>query len=310
MKPAVLLVCRLPEALGSRLRERFDCHELAQLDSAGLEALAPRLRGMVASGESVVGRELITRLPALEIISVLGVGYDGIDLAAAREHGVCVTHTPGLSTEDIADFALALLLAAAREVVKADRFVRCGEWASGRYPMTRRVSGARLGIVGLGRIGRAVATRALAFGMDIAYTGRTPKADVPYRWCSDARSLAAEVNFLVVCASGGEATRALIDAAVLDALGPTGVLVNIARGAIIDEEALIQALQERRILAAGLDVFCHEPQLAQGLLALDNVVLTPHMASTTDATVHAMFDLTFTNLAAHFDGLPVPTPVS
>ena len=310
MRPAVLLVCRLPEALGGRLRERFDCHELAQLDTAGLEALAPRLRGMVASGESVVGRELIARLPALEIISVLGVGYDGIDLAAAREHGVCVTHTPGLSTEDIADFALALLLAAAREVVNADRFVRRGEWASGRYPMTRRVSGARLGIVGLGRIGRAVATRALAFGMDIAYTGRTPKADVPYRWCSDARSLAAEVDFLVVCASGGEATRALIDAPVLDALGPTGVLVNIARGAIIDEDALVQALRERRILAAGLDVFCHEPQVAQSLLALDNVVLTPHMASTTDATVHAMLDLTFANLAAHFDGLSVPTPVS
>lgn len=234
----------------------------------------------------------------------------GIDLAAAREHGVCVTHTPGLSTEDIADFALALLLAAAREVVNADRFVRRGEWASGRYPMTRRVSGARLGIVGLGRIGRAVATRALAFGMDIAYTGRTPKADVPYRWCSDARSLAAEVDFLVVCASGGEATRALIDAPVLDALGPTGVLVNIARGAIIDEDTLVQALRERRILAAGLDVFCHEPQVAQSLLALDNVVLTPHMASTTDATVHAMLDLTFANLAAHFDGLSVPTPVS
>ena len=169
MKPAVLLVCRLPEALGGRLRERFDCHELAQLDTAGLEALAPRVRGMVASGESVVGRELIARLPALEIISVLGVGYDGIDITAAREHGVCVTHTPGLSTEDIADFALALLLAAAREVVNADRFVRRGEWASGRYPMTRRVSGARMGIVGLGRIGRAVATRALAFEIGRAH---------------------------------------------------------------------------------------------------------------------------------------------
>ena len=310
MKPAVLLVSRLPDSLVGRLRERFDCHLLADLDAAGLAALAPRLRGMVATGESVVARELIDRLAALEVISVLGVGYDGIDMAAARERKVVVTHTPGLSTDDIADFAMALLLAAARQVVNADRFVRSGGWTAGRFPMTRRVSGARLGIVGLGRIGLAVATRAQAFGMDIAYNGRSPKADVGYRWCIDARTLAASVDFLVVCASGGADTRALIDGDVLAALGPTGVLVNIARGSIVDEDALVAALRERTILAAGLDVFCHEPHVPEGLLALDNVVLTPHMASTTDATVKAMFDLAFDNLAAHFDGLPVPAPVA
>lgn len=309
-QPAVLLLSRLPEALGKRLRDRFDCHELAQLDAAGLQALAPQLRGMLATGESVVTRELIARLPALEIISVLGVGYDGIDVAAARERGICVTHTPGLSTEDIADFAMALLLSAARQVVSADKFVRRGDWSAGRYPMTPRVFGARLGIVGLGRIGRAVAVRALAFGMDIAYTGRTPKPDVAYRWCDDALALAASVDFLVVCASGGPATRALIDSDVLAALGPAGVLVNVARGAIVDEAALVDALREHKILAAGLDVFCHEPQVPKELLALDNVVLTPHMASTTGATVQAMLDLTFDNLAAHFDGLPLPSPVA
>ena len=308
-QPAVLLMSRLPEPLGGRLRERFDCHELAQLDAAGLQALAPQLRGMVATGESVVSRALMASLPALEVISVLGVGYDGIDMAAARERGICVAHTPGLSTDDIADFAMALLLAAARQVVNADQFVRRGDWSTGRFPMTRRVSGARLGIVGLGRIGRAVAQRALAFGMEIAYTGRTPKADAPYRWHSDTQALAANVDFLVVCASGGADTRALVNADVLAALGPTGVLVNIARGSIVDEEALITALRERRILAAGLDVFCHEPHVAPELLALDNVVLTPHMASTTGATVQAMFNLTFDNLTAHFDGLPVPAPV-
>jgi lactate dehydrogenase-like 2-hydroxyacid dehydrogenase len=310
MKPAVLLVSRLPESLVGRLRERFDCHLLPDLDAAALAALAPSLRGMVATGESVVARELLDRLPALEIISVLGVGYDGIDMAAARERKVVVAHTPGVSTDDIADFAMALLLAATRQLVGADRFVRSGGWTTGRFPMTRRVSGARLGIVGLGRIGRAVATRAQAFGMSIAYTGRAPKADVPYLWCSDARTLAARVDYLVVCASGGAATRGLVDADVLAALGPTGVLVNIARGAIVDEDALIKALRDRTILAAGLDVFCHEPQVPEALLALDNVVLTPHMASTTGATVQAMFDLTFDNLAAHFDGLPVPTPVA
>lgn len=309
-QPAVLLLSRLPEALGKRLRDRFDCHELAQLDAAGLQALAPQLRGMLATGESVVTRELIARLPALEIISVLGVGYDGIDIAAARERGICVTHTPGLSTEDIADFAMALLLSAARQVVSADKFVRRGDWSAGRHPMTPRVFGARLGIVGLGRIGRAVAVRALAFGMDIAYTGRTPKPDVAYRWCDDALTLAASVDFLVVCASGGPATRALIDGDVLAALGPAGVLVNVARGAIVDEAALVAALRERKILAAGLDVFCDEPHVPKELLALDNVVLTPHMASTTGATVQAMLDLTFDNLAAHFDGLPIPAPVA
>lgn len=309
-KPAVLLVSPLPEALGERLRVRFDCHERAQLDAAGLQALAPLLRGIVATGEAVVPRELIARLPALEIISVLGVGYDGIDIEAARERGICVTHTPGISTDDIADFAMALLLSAARQVVSADKFVRRGDWSAGLYPMTPRVFGARLGIVGLGRIGRAVAVRALAFGMHIAYTGRTPKTDVAYRWCDDVRTLAASVDFLVVCASAGPATRALIDAEVLAALGPTGILVNVARGSIVYEEALVAALRERRILAAGLDVFCDEPRVPEALLALDNVVLTPHMASTTPATVQAMLDLTFANLTAHFDGLPVPTPVA
>jgi hydroxypyruvate reductase len=310
MKPHVLLVSRLPDTLVERLRERFDCHEHAQLDAAGLQALAPKLRGIVATGESVVTRELMARLPALEIISVLGVGYDGIDMAAARERGICVTHTPGISTDDIADFAMALLLSVARQVVSADRFVRRGDWSTGRYPVTRRVSGARLGIVGLGRIGRAVAVRAQAFGMSIAYSGRSPKADVPYRWCDDALTLAASVDYLVICASGGNATRGLIDDSVLAALGPAGVLVNVARGAIVDEDALVHALRERKILAAGLDVFCHEPRVPEELLVLDNVVLTPHMASTTDATVQAMLDLTFVNLVAHFEGQPVPAPVA
>ncbi|WP_338052521.1 2-hydroxyacid dehydrogenase [Rhodoferax lacus] len=308
-KPAVLLMARLPEALGARLRARFDCHVAAELEGAALQALAPTLRGMVATGESVVSRELLARLPALEIISVLGVGYDGIDMQTARARGICVAHTPGISTDDIADFAMALLLGAARQVVSADRFVRRGDWTTGRFPMTQRVSGKRLGIVGLGRIGSAVAVRARAFGMDIAYTGRAPKADVAYRWCSDAQGLAASVDYLVVCASGGEATRGMIDAGVLAALGPNGVLVNVARGSLVDENALVQALCERKILAAGLDVFCHEPQVPEALLALDNVVLTPHMASTTDATVQAMLELVFANLAAHFDGLPVLAPV-
>lgn len=309
MRPNILLLSRLPEALHERLRERFACHELAQLDDDRVKELAPTIRGIVATGESIVARELIARLPALEIISVLGVGYDGIDIEAAHAHHVCVTHTPGVSTDDIADFAMALLLSAARQVVTADSFVRRGEWTVARYPVTPRISGGRMGIVGLGRIGRAVAVRALAFGMSIAYTGRMPKPDLAYRWCQDARTLAASVDYLVVCASGGAATRGLIDDAVLAALGPSGVLVNVARGSIVDEDALVEALRERKILAAGLDVFYDEPRVPDALLALDNVVLTPHMASTTGATVQAMSDLMFANLAAHFAGQPVPHPV-
>ncbi|THG79303.1 hypothetical protein E5198_14870 [Pseudomonas sp. A-1] len=186
--PSILLLSRFPDEFCERLREHFDCYEYAQLDNNQLLALAPRLRGIVASGESSVTRDLIARLPALEIISVLGVGYDGIDIEAAREHAVCVTHTPGLSTDDIADFAMALLLSATRQVVAADKFVRRGDWTVGRFPVTPRVFGGRIGIVGLGRIGRAVAVRALAFGMSVSYTSRTPKTDIPYYWYGGCRN--------------------------------------------------------------------------------------------------------------------------
>lgn len=310
MKPNLLLITSLPAAFHDRLRERFDCHLYGQLDDYRLQALAPTLRGIVASGESIVTRALIARLPALEIIAVLGVGYDGIDIEAAREHDVCVTHTPAVSTEDIADFAMALLLAAARQIVTANSFVRHGDWLVGRHALTPRVFGRRIGIIGLGRIGKAVAVRALGFGMSIAYTGRAPQPGLPYRWYNDAPSLAASVDYLVVCASGGAATRGLVDGAVLAALGPAGVLVNVARGSIVDEDALVDALRERKILAAGLDVFCDEPRVSPALMALDNVVLTPHMASTTADALQAMLELTFANLAAHFSGQGVLTPVT
>jgi len=310
MKPTLLLLSPLPADINERLAAHFNCHQRSQLDEQGTSALAPVVRGIIANGESVLTREEIARWPALEIIAVLGVGYDGIDLGAARDHGVRVTHTPGVSNEDIADLAMALLLCATRQLLPADRFVRQGRWTAGRYPLTRRVSGGRLGIVGMGRIGRAVAARAEAFGMSIAYTGRTPKTDVPYRWYDDLQALASDVDFLVVCAKGGPETDGLVNAAVLNALGPSGVLVNIARGSLIDEHALVSALRDGRLLAAGLDVFRNEPNIPAALLELPNVVLTPHVASTTEATVRAMADLLFDNLAAHFAGQPVLTPVS
>ncbi|WJF89426.1 2-hydroxyacid dehydrogenase [Paraburkholderia bonniea] len=309
MKPSLLVVARLPDALQHQLNTHFDCHHATQLDEASLAALAPRLRGIAANGESSVTRALIARLPALEIIAVFGVGYDGIDVEAAREHAVHVTHTPDVLTDDVADFAIALLLATARRVVSADRFVRRGQWPAGQYPLSTRVSGKRLGIVGLGRIGQAIAQRAAAFGMHLAYTGRSRKTDVSYAWFPDPQTLAANVDFLVVCAYGGPTTRALIDARVLQALGPNGLLINVARGSVIDETALVNALRENTIGGAGLDVFCHEPQVPAALFDLDNVVLTPHMASGTASTRQAMADLTFDNLDAHFSGRPLPTPV-
>ena len=280
------------------------------LDKQQFLAIAPSVRAIVSSAESTVPGELIAKLPALEIISVLGVGYDGVDLDAARKHNVCVTNTPGLSTEDIADFTMGLLLCAARQIHTADQYVRNGEWVQGRYPMTGRVFGGRMGIVGLGRIGKAVALRAEAFGMSIAYTGRSKKPDETYAWHDDVKALAADVDFLVICASAGPETQGMINEEVLTALGPRGVLINIARGSIVDEKALICALQEGKILAAGLDVFSDEPHVPQALKDLPNVVLTPHMASTTEATVQAMFALTFENLATYFSGQPVLNQVN
>ena len=309
-RPDILIVARLPQHLNQRLREHFNCHDLpAGLSEQALNDIAPSIRAISANGESTVTREFIARFPALEVISVFGVGYDGVDVAAARERGIHVTHTPDVLTDDVADFAMTLLFAVARQVVRADRFARAGEWTKGPFPFTTKVSGARLGIVGLGRIGKAIARRAEGFDMDIAYHNRSPLNDVSWRYAPTLKGLAAEVDFLVLSTPGGANTRALIDAEILEALGPKGFLINVARGSVVDETALIAALKQGKIAGAGLDVFENEPNIPPALAALDNVVLTPHMASGTLITRTAMADLAFDNLAAHFSGKPVLTPV-
>ena len=186
---------------------------------------------------------LIAQLPALKLVSVMGVGYDGVDVEAAKARGVMVTHTPDVLNDEVADTALGLMLCAARQFPAADRFVRAGEWPKGPMPLQRKMSGARLGLVGMGRIGKAIAQRALAFGMTVAYTARSAKPDLAYRYFPDPAALAAESDFLVVITPGGAATRKLIDAKVLQALGPKGILVNVARGSVVDEAALIEALE-------------------------------------------------------------------
>jgi hydroxypyruvate reductase len=278
-------------------------------DPDAFAAAAPRIRAVVANGEAKVPRTLMERLPALEIISVFGVGYDGVDVPAARERGVPVTNTPEVLNDDVADLAIGLLLSIARGIPQADRFVREGQWPQGPFPLSRKVSGARLGVVGMGRIGQAIAHRARAFGMQIAYTARSPRAGVEYAYHPDAVALAAAVDFLVVITPGGAATRGLIDARVLEALGPQGYLVNVARGSVVDEPALIAALSKGVIAGAALDVFANEPTVPAELRAMPNVVLTPHMASGTKQTREAMAQLTFDNLRAHFAGTPLLTPV-
>lgn len=285
------------------VREHFTVHE--NPDQAPLE----RIRAVAGGGESRVPAELLARLPALEIVSIMGVGYDGVDVEAARSRGVVVTHTPDVLNDDVADLAIGLMLCAARQLPQADRFVREGRWEQGPMPLARKMSGARLGLVGMGRIGQAIAQRATAFGMGIAYTARSAKPGLPYAYQSDLVELARASDYLVVITPGGAATRHLVDARVLQALGAKGILVNVARGSVVDEAALIEALERGVIAGAALDVFEDEPRVPQRLRELPQVVLAPHIGSATAQTRKAMVDLALANLLAKMEGRPVLTAV-
>ncbi|EOG5375451.1 2-hydroxyacid dehydrogenase [Cronobacter turicensis] len=309
MKPIVLKHAYLPDALTVELRERYDLREFSQMSDADVEAIAGDITALVTNGEAVVTRAFITRLPALSLIAVFGVGYDGVDVAAARERGIAVTHTPGVLTDDVADLAIGLMLATSRRIVAAQKFIEQGGWQQGGFTWTRKVSGARLGIFGMGRIGQAIARRAQAFDMAISYTGRQPHSALPYRFVPDLQQLAQESDFLMLCAPGGDATRGVVNAAVLEALGPQGILINIARGSVVDETALIAALESGAIAGAGLDVFTDEPNVPAALQQRDNVVITPHMASATWETRREMSRLVLENVNAWCAGEPLITPV-
>ncbi|RZJ25152.1 MAG: 2-hydroxyacid dehydrogenase [Haliea sp.] len=310
-RPHILTLAKLPALMVAPLQAAFVVHDRPQEgDAASFAAIAGRIRAVAGGGESKLPRALMNQLPALEVVSVMGVGYDGVDVAAALERGIPVTHTPGVLNDEVADLAIGLVLSVARRIPQADRYVRAGRWANeGPMPLARKVSGARLGIVGLGRIGQAIASRAQAFGMSIAYTSRNPRPDSGYTYYRSALELAAQVDFLVAITPGGDGTRHLINAEVLQALGPAGYLVNVARGSVVDEAALVDALQKGVIAGAGLDVFEDEPRPLPALLALENVVLTPHMASATLQTRTDMANLAVDNLKAHFAGQPLLTPV-
>lgn len=310
MMPDILLIGALPPASEARLTANFTLHRVSPgIDPATLGLARDVIRGLVTGGVVGASRALMEALPRLEIVAVNGIGTDAVDLAYARARGIHVTVTPDVLTDDVADLAIGLLIATARRICLADRFVRAGEWGRHGLPLATKVSGKRLGIVGLGRIGRAIARRAEGFAMEIAYTDLLPIPDAPWRHEPSLRGLASWADMLVLAAAGGPGSRNLVDAEILDALGPEGLLVNVARGSIVDEAALVAALQQGRLGAAGLDVFADEPRVPDALMAMDNVVLQPHRASATVETRLAMGDLVVANLAAHFAGRPLPTPV-
>lgn len=307
----LLQVANLPPMLMDRLHGVYKIHDFVDpSDPDGmLEEIAPRVRGILAGGMKGPDANLIGRLPNLEIISSMSVGFDATDVVAAQSRGVIVTHTPEVLTGDVADLAMTFILMAPRRIGESERFLRAGKWTAGRMDLGTTVKGKRLGILGLGRIGKAVARRAEVFGLHIAYHDIKPMGDLVYRSYPTLLELAEASDMLLVACEGGAANRGIVDAEVLDALGPKGFLINTARGPIVDQPALIKALQDGRIAGAALDVLDGEPEVPPELMAMENVVLTPHIASSTHETRRAMADLVVDNLAAHFAGKPVLTPV-
>ena len=298
----ILVTAPLPAFLYDPLKRDYHCHDYYQSSHKPglLAAEGARILGLVQGGGTVTPTSLLDQLPKLEIISVFGVGYDGVPVDYCRERGLKVTNTPDVLTDDVADVAVGLVLMTGRGFGRLERFARTGEWQKRGYDLTTKLSGKTAGILGLGRIGKGIAQRLSAMGMKIAYTGRKPQSGVEYRFVPDLAKLAEESDFLIVACPGGEATRDLVDARVLAALGKKGTIVNIARGSIIDEPALVKALQDGTIKGAGLDVFVDEPNIPAPLLTMDNVVVLPHVGSATRETRQAMGDLCKANLDAWF----------
>jgi lactate dehydrogenase-like 2-hydroxyacid dehydrogenase len=311
MKPDLLMVGPMYKPTQTTLESAYVTHKLWEAPDrdAFLASVADRITAIASTGSRGVDDATMAKLPKLKVIGHFGVGVDSVDVDAAKRRGIAVTNTPDVLTEDVADIALALLLSAVRRVPQGDRYVREGKWLKGPMALTQSVQGKKVGIIGLGRIGKAIAKRCEAFNLKVAYQGRNKQAGVAYPYYADPVSLARAVDIIVVAAPGGDATRSLVNRAVLEALGPEGVIVNIARGSVIDEAAMIEALKSGKLGAAGLDVFDKEPSVPAELLALENVVVQPHVGSATDPTRTAMGQLVIDNLAAHFAGKPLLTPV-
>lgn len=312
-KPHVLQVGQYPEWDQGPLDAAFHIHRwwLAADKAAFLAEVGPKVRAIATRGDLGASEAMIAACPGLEMIGVFGVGYDAVHLPSCKARGIAVSNTPDVLTDDVADAAIAMMLAVARGTVAAEAWVRSGDWAAkGGFPLKRKVTGKRAGVLGLGRIGAAIARRLEGFGMDIAYSARAPKTGAErWAWVPDAVALAERSDFLFVSLAATAETRHIVNAQVLAALGPEGMLVNISRAANVDEAALLDALEQGRLGAAALDVFEGEPNLNPRFLTAPNVLLQPHLGSGTVETRRAMGQLMRDNLTAHFAGHDLLTPV-
>jgi hydroxypyruvate reductase len=293
------------------LESAYTCHRYwtAPDKAALMKQLAPDCKIVVTSGSRGIGAADMAQLPKLELVACFGVGTDAIDLAHAKAHRIAVTNTPDVLTEDVADLAVSLILASIRRVVQADQYVRQGRWLKGNMALTQSMQGRQIGIVGLGRIGQSIAKRCVAFNTSIAYFGPRKKSELPYRHFDSVVALAQWADVLVAACPGGPATRNIISRDVLTALGAEGLFVNISRGSVVDQQALIEMLSSGQLGAAGLDVYNDEPNVPEALFSLDNVVLQPHQASATTSTRAAMGQLVLDNMSNYLAGKALLTPV-
>jgi hydroxypyruvate reductase len=311
MKPDILLINPMLPAIDERLRAAYTVHRYyEQTDrDAYIREIGGAIRGVVTGGASGIDGDLMRRLPALEVVAVNGIGTDAVDTEQAEARGIHVSTTPGVLTDDVADLAIALLLAACRGICTGDRYVRAGQWGKTGLPLARRFSGMNVGIVGMGRVGRAIALRAAAFGCPISYTDLHAMSDLPYAYVDDVETLARQSDALILAASADDADG-IIDRDVLDALGPDGYLINVARGRLVNEADLVEALKTGRIAGAGIDVFVDEPNVPAALLDVERVALQPHRGSATVETRTDMGNIVLASLEEAFAGRRPATSVT
>lgn len=302
-KPRVLILAPVMDSLTEKLEQQFavDKYSDQQNKEAFLISNGKGIVGLVTRGDVGVDNSILEYLPDLKVISVFGVGTDAIDLTYTNKHNIQVEITRGVLTEDVADMAMALMLATSRNLCQADHFVREGKWLEGNFPLSSKISGKRLGIFGMGQIGQAIARRASGFDMHISYASNNEKPELPYRFYPDVKQLAAQIDVLMIAVSGGSQSAGVINASIFDTLPDNALVVNISRGSVINQQDLMTALQNKKISGAGLDVFAEEPQVPHELIAMDNVVLQPHVGSATHETRQAMSEKVLANLHKHLD---------
>ncbi len=312
MKTEILMIAPMAADVTATLEAAYTVHRLWQAPDrdALLAEIGPRIRAAATTGHTPCPPALMDKLPNLGLVASFGVGYDGLDVPAATARGVTITNTPGVLTDAVAEITIGMMIALCREIVPADRHVRDGRWPSGNYPLTAQLTGSRVGILGLGRIGKRIAELCAGFRMEIAYHGRHEQADQPYRYYRDLTEMARDVDWLVVIAPSTPQTLGVVSRRVLEALGPKGRLVNVARGNLVDEVALVDLLVSGQLGGAALDVYVDEPRVPEALFGLKNVVLQPHQGSATHVTRRAMGDLVVKNIAAFFAGAPLLSPVA